>query len=146
VDGRAAHISIDVDYELKMLNKETGAGGLGAIFKEDSDNEESDDSFEEDTHDEYGGGTDHVGESYNPSDYIHAFTHFTYRFTNGKVMVCDLQGVFNRDTAPPTFELTEPVIHYTSKKRRKMDFGRTDMDKKGTQLFFNTHAQVFQRL
>jgi hypothetical protein len=133
VDGRAAHIPIEVDYELKMLNEETVAGGLGDIFEEDSDDEESDDS-EEDTRAEYGGGT-----HYNPSNYLQAFTHFTYMFTNKKVMVCDLQGVFNRDTVPPTFELTDPVIHYTSKRGRKMVFGRTDMGKKGTQLFFNTH-------
>ena len=43
-----------------------------------------------------------------------AFTHFTYRFTKKKVMVCDLQGIFNTDLTPPTIELTDPAIHYAS--------------------------------
>lgn len=74
-----------------------------------------------------------------PCDYLQAFTHFSYRFTNGKVMVCDLQGIYNVDSEPPTFELTDPAIHYASKQCREMVFGRTDKGKKGMQLFFNTH-------
>ena len=53
-------------------------------------------------------------------------------------MVCDLQGIYKDDATPPVFELSDPAIHYASKKRH-MVFGRTDKGKKGMQLFFNTH-------
>jgi hypothetical protein len=59
-----------------------------------------------------------------PSDYLQAFTHFTYGVTNQKVMVCDLQGVYDTDAVPPKFELTDPAIHYAS-RRREVVFGRT---------------------
>jgi hypothetical protein len=68
-----------------------------------------------------------------------AFTHFTYRFTRGRVMVCDLQGVFNTDMIPPTFELTDPAIHYTSNKGRRMVYGRTDKGRSGMKAFFASH-------
>jgi hypothetical protein len=51
-----------------------------------------------------------------PSDYLQAFTHFTYGVTNQKVMVCDLQGVYDTDAVPPKFELTDPAIHYASRR------------------------------
>ena len=74
------------------------------------------------------------GDVLKSSDYLQAFTHFPYLYTNRKVMVCDLQGVYNADASPPTFELSDPAIHYGS-KRRQMVFGRTDKGRKGMQLF-----------
>ena len=68
-----------------------------------------------------------------------AFTHFTYRITHKRAMVCDLQGIFNADMIPPTFELTDPAIHYASAKGRRMVFGRTDKGRSGTKAFFKTH-------
>ena len=46
---------------------------------------------------------------------IQAFSHFTYVFTRRKMLVCDLQGVLDVSCSPPCFELTDPVIHYTSR-------------------------------
>jgi hypothetical protein len=60
------------------------------------------------------------------------------RLRREQLLVCDLQGVFNPDTIPPTFELSDPAVHYSS-KRRTMVFGRTDKGKEGMQLFFNSH-------
>ena len=74
-----------------------------------------------------------------PSDYIQAFTHFTYLFTNRQAMVCDLQGVYNSDMIPPVFELTDPAIHYKSKSGKSNVFGRTDAGEAGMDLFFKTH-------
>jgi len=54
-------------------------------------------------------------------------------------MVCDLQGIFNTDMVPPTFELTDPAIHYASTKGRRVVFGRTDKGKSGMNVFFKTH-------
>ena len=73
------------------------------------------------------------------SDVPQAFSHFTYRHTGRKNLVCDLQGVFNKFASPPLFELTDPVIHYSSSRGRKMVNGRSDRGKKGMQQFFNSH-------
>ena len=75
----------------------------------------------------------------DPTDYIQAFTHFTYIFTNKQALVCDLQGVYNSDMVPPTFELTDPAIHYRSASGRSNVFGRTDAGEEGMELFFKTH-------
>lgn len=72
------------------------------------------------------------------NDIPQAFSHFTYRYTQRKLLVCDLQGVLT--TAPSaTFQFTDPVIHYRSSAGRKHVFGRTDRGKKGISAFFQTH-------
>ena len=138
VDGRVAHVPIDVEYELEKLDHDT----FGAVEEEDSEEEEEDDmscegSFQDVTQQAF--ESESSSEITKPSDYLQAFTHFTYLFTGRKVMVCDLQGVFNTDMVPPTFELSDPAIHYSSKRGREMVYGLTDKGRKGVQLFFNTH-------
>lgn len=49
-----------------------------------------------------------------PEDFIHAFSHFTYRFSGRKKLVCELQGVYDGASMPPIFEHTDPAIHYAS--------------------------------
>ena len=73
-----------------------------------------------------------------PKDIPQAFSHFTYKYTNEKMLVCDLQGVVS-DTNPPVFELTDPVIHFRSRHGYKHVFGRTDLGSKGMRGFFRTH-------
>jgi hypothetical protein len=159
VDGRVAHVPIDVEYELKKLDH----NALGVI--EEGDSEDGDDMSCEGSDGNFQGGdseeeddmscegsdstfqdiaqqaieSEGSSEITKPSDYLQAFTHFTYLFTDRKVMVCDLQGVFNTDMVPPTFELSDPAIHYSSKRGRDMVYGLTDKGRKGVQLFFNTH-------
>ena len=72
-------------------------------------------------------------------DVPQAFTHFTYRHTHRKFMVCDLQGVLDMHSSPPLFELTDPVIHYKSDHGRSHVFGRTDRGLNGMHDFFRTH-------
>ena len=72
-------------------------------------------------------------------DIPQAFSCFTYRYTKRKMLVCDLQGVFNTSSSPALFELTDPVIHYSSATGRKNVYGRTDRGKKGMHDFFKTH-------
>ena len=142
VDGKRQHMHLDVDFELKQLEKEKGSAGLVAITEEEeySDDEDSvsDDECEikstSHNHSEEGHG-EHV----KASDYLQAFTHFTYRYTSRKVMVCDLQGIYNTERTPPTLELTDPAIHYSSKNGRRMVFGRTDKGRSGMNNFFRTH-------
>ena len=75
----------------------------------------------------------------DPNHIPQAFSHFTYHHSNRKLLVCDLQGVFNANTIPPTYELTDPVIHYKSSRGVKNTFGRTDCGKKGILDFFRSH-------
>ena len=158
VDGRVAHVAIDVDYELERLTHQTmnadKTDALGAITEEDSGEESSDEITEENSGEEsldeeesfsnmevrgrLSTETDEEAAIQKPSDYLQAFSHFSYLHTCGKVLVCDLQGVYNTDVVPPTFELSDPAIHYVSKKRDNV-YGRTDKGRKGVQLFFNTH-------
>jgi len=138
LDGVIPHLPIDVEAELKNVCQSKDTKRL-AVLEEDSE-EESDSeaeqeenvNYEECEQDQYSGPA-------RPSDYLQAFTHFTYWFTNRKVLICDLQGIYNTDMSPPTFELTDPAIHYHSKRGRQMVFGRTDKGRRGMDLFFKTH-------
>jgi hypothetical protein len=133
VDGRAAHAPLDVDYELAKLMGKMDMGTAGAILEGDSDEED------ESSDDDDGFVASEHTNSPKPSDYLQAFTHFTHRYTNKKVMVCDLQGVFDDEASPPTFELSDPAIHYASTTGREMVYGRTDKGKTGMHLFHKTH-------
>lgn len=145
VDGVRKHMAVDVDFELRQLEKEFKAASLGAVTEEEeeesdggSDDDESLSDLEEDVdRDEQKEENTHG--DIKPSDYLQAFTHFTYFYTHRRAMVCDLQGVFNTDKVPPTFELTDPSIHYASARGRRMVYGRTDKGKSGQRSFLKTH-------
>jgi hypothetical protein len=116
------------DFEadrVRLLGRLDVAGGLGII-------EESDEDYDEDEEpDEH--------RSINIEDVPQAFSHFTWVETKRKMLVCDLQGVLDDSSSPPVLELTDPVIHYVSKKGRKNVHGRTDHGQKGVERFFCTH-------
>ena len=153
IDGKPQVVPIDVDFELRQMakeheNAETAAISgfakldLGAITEEGDDEEEEEESDDEASLDDLEEAPQvEVGESLGPqpSDYLQAFTHFTYRYTQKRVLVCDLQGCFNTDMCPPTFELTDPAIHYASSKGRREVYGRTDKGQSGQNAFFKTH-------
>lgn len=63
-------------------------------------------------------------------DVPQAFSHWTYQYTHGDNLVCDLQGVMSDE-----FELTDPTIHSS----KGLVFGRTDHRCNGMKLFFSTH-------
>ena len=71
------------------------------------------------------------------NDFPQAFSHFTHRYNKSKLIVCDLQGVY--DDKEKVFELTDPVIHYKSSQGRSAVYGRTDRGQKGINDFFRTH-------
>ena len=108
---------------------------------DDVSTDEEEDSFQSDsTYDDDDDGDDFDSKLVcKEADYLQAFTHFTYRFTNGQLMVCDLQGILDTTVTPRRFELTDPAIHYRSKKGRQTVFGRTDKGMAGIELFFKTH-------
>ncbi|CAB4439737.1 unnamed protein product [Rhizophagus irregularis] len=63
---------------------------------------------------------------------LEAFVHFTYEYTEGYLVVCDLQGIeLNNE-----FILTDPAIHCIDSLR----FGRTNFGKEGiSELFLANH-------
>ena len=73
-------------------------------------------------------------------DVPQAFSHFSYRLSKRKQLICDLQGVLDESTFPSLFKFTDPVIHHTSNSGRKNVYGRTDRGKDGTEDFFKTHV------
>lgn len=70
-------------------------------------------------------------------DIPQAFSHFSYIFSKRKYLVCDLQGVLSTDSDEPMFELTDPLIHYTTMTDRA-DYGRTDRGQQGIRLLQDT--------
>jgi hypothetical protein len=68
-----------------------------------------------------------------------AFSHFTWQHSKHRLVVCDLQGVYNAESSK--FELTDPAIHYRSKhKRDGHKYGATDKGETGMDKFFETHV------
>ena len=142
MNGHKYHAPVDVELEFAKLE---GRIHDNDIIEEEDEEDSEEESSDEDVHtfdSKEGEGellqSNRMNQN-DPVDFIHAFTHFTYVFTNEQVMVCDLQGVYNYDMKPPTFELTDPAIHYKSKSGKKNIFGRTDAGEDGMQLFLKTH-------
>ncbi|CAF0763137.1 unnamed protein product [Didymodactylos carnosus] len=65
---------------------------------------------------------------------LQAFSHWTYHFTAGRLMVVDLQGVRSDNV----YLLTDPAIHFDDLKRYKE--ARTNLGAKGMREFFRTHV------
>jgi len=68
-----------------------------------------------------------------------AFSHFSYIHSGKKMLICDLQGVY--DNTDKLLRFTDPVIHYhdIKKKEKRGVCGRTDLGQKGIWGFFRTH-------
>lgn len=142
VDGKICHRPMDVDHELAKMDMRIHQPVEDMVIIEEGSEEEDTSDDEEDFDDmscDYQAEEETLMCKLTPSDYLQAFSHFTYLFTNRKVLVCDLQGVYNTDMVPPTFELSDPAVHYRSNTGKRMVFGRTDRGQKGIQLFFNSH-------
>jgi hypothetical protein len=65
-------------------------------------------------------------------DVPQAFSHWTYQYTHGDLLVCDLQGV----QGASSFQMTDPAIH---SRRARVRFGQTDHSARGQRAFFATH-------
>ena len=70
----------------------------------------------------------------DPAYTLQAFSHWTYKRTNGIMIVVDLQGIDIGDNE--TYLLTDPCIHLTNLMR----FGKTNLGKPGMKRFFQTHV------
>lgn len=79
---------------------------------------------------------------------MQAFSCFSFWISSRKYLVCDLQGNCIKDTCPPVYRLTDPVIHTSGKHldflKEKYGtaprFGRTDRGQDGIEDFFQTHT------
>jgi hypothetical protein len=151
LDGKRYHAPINVEREFAKFAKLDTIDDMiiqeGSEEEDSSSDDEGTKSGEEDSDTDARLQDNHQDstkqnddqEMVDPTEYIHAFTHFSYLFTNRQAMVCDLQGVYNSDMIPPTFELTDPAIHYRSRSGKSNVFGRTDLGEDGMDLFFDTH-------
>jgi Alpha-kinase family len=70
------------------------------------------------------------------TDFLQAFSHWTYCHTNLELLVCDLQGVLNEEGRFPQFELTDPCI---CSKHGNIRYGKTDIRNQGFRSFRRTH-------
>mmetsp|Transcript_24435 Transcript_24435/g.52819 ORF Transcript_24435/g.52819 Transcript_24435/m.52819 type:complete len:814 (-) Transcript_24435:132-2573(-) len=68
-------------------------------------------------------------------EFIQSFSHWVYEHTAHKMIVCDLQGVLNKEGRFPEYLLTDPAI-CTRKGQR---YGKTDMRLNGIRKFCMTH-------
>eukprot|EP00798_Chlamydomonas_sp_ICE-L_P029668 gene29668-5083_t len=75
---------------------------------------------------------------FSAADLPQCSSHYTYRISQRKSLVCDLQGTLDESVSPAVFELTDPVIHHASVRRQGV-YGRTDHGKKGMHTFFQSH-------
>lgn len=132
-DGVKFHAPINVDLELDEIQR----GISGLVPEEDEEEEDSEYSGEESQEDKNEEREGDALRDFKASAFLQAFSHFSYRYTNKRVLVCDLQGVFDEESS--TFELTDPAIHYRSRKQKRNCFGRTDLGQAGVDKFFATH-------
>ena len=135
VDCQASHPPIDLHKGLHNMNTMLNAIQEAADGDDDDDEEEDESNLARFERVSISSDNSKIDPNHIPQ----AFSHFTYRYSNRKLLVCDLQGVFNADTCPPTYELTDPVIHYKSSRGVKNTFGRTDCGKQGISDFLRTH-------
>jgi len=69
-----------------------------------------------------------------PTDWakaLQSLSHFSYHFTNGEMVLCDLQGAIEDEAVV----LTDPVLN-----SRGLQFGPTDLGPKGIENFFHHHV------
>jgi len=73
------------------------------------------------------------------NDVAQAFSHFSYIYGGRKSLICDLQGVVDRETK--VLQFTDPVVHYHDvfKENKRGQYGRTDLGERGIQYFLKSH-------
>ena len=131
-DGRVSFVA-EPELEGRFTKWNNNAGGVASvcgalaqlsvsqgIIEEGDEDEESDDDYA-------------PAETLNHLDVPAALSHFSYSVSQGRKLLCDIQGVWN---AADGFTLTDPVLHTPSKRRN----GSTDKGEEGMNRFFETHV------
>jgi len=81
------------------------------------------------------GGISEESTPISASDVPQCFSHWTHTTSNGKKLICDLQGVWNEWDG---YRFTDPAIHSTLGKKHKN--GASDQGAAGIRKFFETHT------
>lgn len=71
-------------------------------------------------------------EAHVESEHMQAFSHFTYKYTNGELVACDFQGIYDQRTSKYVF--TDSSIHSIYKL-----YGLFDQGEYGITEFFKLH-------
>lgn len=126
---------------------------LHTVIEDDEDSEDEDSSDSEDDNEhririakskhsdefkfEISGRDEEL--SFTVTQIAQAFSHFSYVFTRGKCLVCDIQGVHDKESN--RLSISDPVIHYYNRRKenKKNIYGRTDLGPTGMRLFWQTH-------
>jgi Alpha-kinase family len=124
---------------------------LDLITEEDEEEEDEDEEDDYDIDDDYScdfGLSEYKKNEYKrpivftPSEVAQAFSHFTHWASGGKRLVCDLQGVHDKQNNK--IILSDPVIHYHNDfqegHQSQPRYGNTNRGRKGMAMFFNTHV------
>jgi len=76
---------------------------------------------------------------FSASEVAQAFSHFSFHHTEGKMIICDLQG--EHDRRNKVLRFTDPVIHYHDRQNpgKRNNYGRTDFGWRGIEKFFDNH-------
>ena len=75
----------------------------------------------------------YVAKASDINDAMQAFSHFTWKKSGHRILVCDLQGILT----DKGIVLTDPCIH--SRDEDLIRYGRTNLGEVGVILFFATH-------
>ena len=131
-DGRVPFVA-EPELEGRFSKWNNNAGGVASvcgalgrlsltqgIIEEGDEDEESDEDYE-------------PAETLNHLDVPAALSHFSYSVSQGRKLLCDIQGTWN---ASDGYTLTDPVMHTLSKRRN----GSTDKGEEGMNRFFETHV------
>ncbi|KAL7533246.1 hypothetical protein ACHAWF_004422 [Thalassiosira exigua] len=79
------------------------------------------------------------------TDFVHAFSHWVYVYTDHDLLVCDLQGILDLEGRGPVFRLTDPAICSKGKRDRngsrgrRRRYGKTDLGMRGIRNFCCRH-------
>ena len=108
------------------------------VIEEESEEEDSDDELFDQKAYESAAGKYRL---LKPEMFLQTFSHYSFEKSKRKYLVIDLQGVYEKKRdGTQKYVLTDPAIHKKKRTRRKRyNFGRTDMGKKGMRAFFETH-------
>ena len=77
------------------------------------------------------------------TDFVQAFSHWVYEYTERELIVCDLQGVLDMEGKRPTFRLTDPAIcskNHRSRRSERFNYGKTDLGMRGIRNFCRRHT------
>jgi len=132
--------SISLSYSVselpELLEEEEEDSDEEYHCEDDNGSESSEESENVAEFDEYGVDYGRV----KNKDIPQAFSCYTYTKSRRKILVCDLQGVFNTDRCPPVFECTDPAIHHFESFGKRRHYGASDKGQEGMDNFFKTHV------